>query len=89
MRSQAPDRPDFRHRDVYLSAKLRQLTEGSRDVALPTCLAARWIVGSSENFHVHHHHKGGYLDSHLSGLGANFHSLLPDGPRLPRLRERI
>ncbi len=39
-------------------------------------------------FRVHHHHAGGYLDSHLSGYAGahHFHSLLPDGPRLPRLR---
>ncbi|MGU0057346.1 ABC transporter permease subunit [Enterobacter hormaechei] len=48
--SEAPDRADLRHRDVHFPANYVSLTEGSRDVALPSLFNGQWIVGASENF---------------------------------------
>ncbi len=39
-----PDCAYFRNRYVHLPAKLRQLTEGSRDVALPSLFNGQWVV---------------------------------------------
>ncbi|VEB90622.1 branched-chain amino acid transporter permease subunit LivH [Citrobacter koseri] len=64
------------------------LTEGSRDVALPSLFNGQWIIGSSENFAASiNHHAVGHLDCHFPGdAGADaVHPLLPYGTRLPRL----
>lgn len=62
------------------------LTQGSRDVALPSLFNGQWVVGHSDN----HHHATGDLGGDLyrhAGPDAVY-SLLADGARLPRLRGR-
>ena len=64
------------------------LTEGSRDVALPSLFNGQWVVGHSENFY--YYHAGGDLDCHLPRhAGADdFNSLFPYGARVSCLRGR-
>ncbi len=67
------------------------LTEGSRDVALPSLFNGQWVVGSSENF------SASITTMQAGDLGGDFrrhagadalYSLLPYGPRLSRLCRR-
>lgn len=61
------------------------LTEGSRDVALPSLFNGQWVVGHSENFSASiTTMPGGYLDCHLPRHAGtdDFHSLFPYGARL-------
>ncbi|STS85806.1 high-affinity branched-chain amino acid transporter permease LivH [Klebsiella pneumoniae] len=67
------------------------LTQGSRDVALPSLFNGQWVVGHSDSFSAtNHHHATGDLGGDLyrhAGPDAVY-SLLADGARLPRLRGR-
>ena len=66
------------------------LTEGSRDVALPSLFNGQWIVGPAKLLRLCHHHAAGNLgcDLYCDAGPDPVHPLLPHGTRLPRLRGR-
>ncbi len=67
------------------------LTEGSRDVALPSLFNGQWVVGHSENFSASITTMQAviWIVTFPRHAGADdFHSLFPYGARLPCLRGR-
>ena len=63
------------------------LTQGSRDLALPSLVTGQWVLGKQRLRRHHQHHAADHLARDLPGdAGADaVYPLFAHGPRLPRL----
>ena len=67
------------------------LTQGSRDLALPSLITGQWTLGEQRLCRHAHHHAAGYLGRHLPrDAGADaVHPLFAHGPRLRACAEDL